>query len=1048
MEVIKIATVAELLVKIGADNQGLRKELAASQRQIKRAFSPEQMAISESVITGASAFTLALGAVGVASVKMAGTMEQNKVAFEKMLGSAEAAEAFLQQLATFAEKTPFDFPGLVASSKKLLAFGFQAQEIIPMMTNIGDAVAGVGGNVEILDRVTLAFGQMKTKGMVSAEEMNQLAEAGIPAWDMLAKTIGTDIPTAMDLAEKKSINADAAIAGMISQMGEKYSGMMDQQSKKVPGILANMQDKAGSIMRDMGEDITEALDLEKKLSEQLEFLDGFAEKVKSSGVKQALLDMVPDTVIIAAIGATSLALTATLLPAIGRVTIAARGMWLAIGGPTGIAIAGASMIIGTLALEANKGGKSIDTMNDSINDGNSYLDSFKGSAEKASEAIGRLNTSGIDGGLSKVGEEIPWFDDWQAAAEKANKKTANSVITPDKKEAAQVIKANAEYALEVEKQNARNMIDLAQKEAEDLERQRGDGMQAIREYWRSREKEDAAGIANIKKYWDKRTAIETGGIDQEIKAINSEIAILNDQINNTADPSQQIDLKKKLLSVTTDLVLKERERSEVLKKNSTLANEDTVNYIEKYASLLESTKKSMKDLARTNVSFGLKGSEKGFAEIENEKTARLQSVKDVVDNWDKGAAEIKKIYGITIEDSINKDQWRAQQENLINKQALDKRKDYLLEGKAFEDDITQARNTGDIAAFAAQLSTEQALLAQDLTGRQAMIDVYYQAWQESHRTTMERNAEILENSKSSFQDFFSSLLTGTATVDEAFNSLLVSVWGNIVDSITEEWVAKITTSIASSLFNIGTKATTEAATVTAGYATQTTAATAYYTAKAAAATAADTAITASATAAMATVATVSAVTATAIAAAWAPAAAMVSLATMGANSAPAMAGITATTTMSAGLAGVAGLPGLATGGPVRGPGTGTSDSVLMWGSSGEYMIQASAVRELGLGTMHMINQGILPGYATGGLVTGPSLSSVSGRYKNAVSLPKTVIEKEYTSNSQEQRPADQYSISIQAWDGPSVDRWMESGGGAKITKYLKRQVRSFAPVGV
>ena len=1048
MEVIKIATVAELLVKIGADNQGLRKELAASQRQIKRAFSPEQMAISESVITGASAFTLALGAVGVASVKMAGTMEQNKVAFEKMLGSAEAAEAFLQQLATFAEKTPFDFPGLVASSKKLLAFGFQAQEIIPMMTNIGDAVAGVGGNVEILDRVTLAFGQMKTKGMVSAEEMNQLAEAGIPAWDMLAKTIGTDIPTAMDLAEKKSINADAAIAGMISQMGEKYSGMMDQQSKKVPGILANMQDKAGSIMRDMGEDITEALDLEKKLSEQLEFLDGFAEKVKSSGVKQALLDMVPDTVIIAAIGATSLALTATLLPAIGRVTIAARGMWLAIGGPTGIAIAGASMIIGTLALEANKGGKSIDTMNDSINDGNSYLDSFKGSAEKASEAIGRLNTSGIDGGLSKVGEEIPWFDDWQAAAEKANKKTANSVITPDKKEAAQVIKANAEYALEVEKQNARNMIDLAQKEAEDLERQRGDGMQAIREYWRSREKEDAAGIANIKKYWDKRTAIETGGIDQEIKAINSEIAILNDQINNTADPSQQIDLKKKLLSVTTDLVLKERERSEVLKKNSTLANEDTVNYIEKYASLLESTKKSMKDLARTNVSFGLKGSEKGFAEIENEKTARLQSVKDVVDNWDKGAAEIKKIYGITIEDSINKDQWRAQQENLINKQALDKRKDYLLEGKAFEDDITQARNTGDIAAFAAQLSTEQALLAQDLTGRQAMIDVYYQAWQESHRTTMERNAEILENSKSSFQDFFSSLLTGTATVDEAFNSLLVSVWGNIVDSITEEWVAKITTSIASSLFNIGTKATTEAATVTAGYATQTTAATAYYTAKAAAATAADTAITASATAAMATVATVSAVTATAIAAAWAPAAAMVSLATMGANSAPAMAGITATTTMSAGLAGVAGLPGLATGGPVRGPGTGTSDSVLMWGSSGEYMIQASAVRELGLGTMHMINQGILPGYATGGLVTGPSLSSVSGRYKNAVSLPKTVIEKEYPSNSQEQRPADQYSISIQAWDGPSVDRWMESGGGAKITKYLKRQVRSFAPVGV
>lgn len=1049
MEVRKIATVAELLVKIGADSQGLRKELAASQRQIKRAFSPEQMAISDSVITGTSAFTVALGAVGVASVKMAGTMEQNKVAFEKMLGSAAAAEAFLQQLATFAEKTPFDFPGLVASSKKLLAFGFQAQEIIPMMTSIGDAVSGVGGNVETLDRVTLAFGQMKTKGMVSAEEMNQLAEAGIPAWEMLAKTIGTDIPTAMDLAEKKSINADAAIAGMISQMGEKYSGMMDQQSKKVPGILANMQDKVGSIMRDMGEDITEALDLEKKLSQQLEFLDGFADKVKSSGIRQALIEMVPDSILIPAIGTISVALTATLLPAIGRVALAAKGMWLAIGGPLGLAVAIGATAIGTLAVQSKRANAESDLMNKIIHDGNSRLLNYSDSANKASESLGRLNSSGIEGGLSKVGEEIPWFDDWQAAAEKAKKKTTSTIITPDKKEAAQVLKANAEYALEVEKQNARNMVDLAQKEAEALERQRGDGMQAIREYWRSRQKEDSAGLDGIKKYWDKRTAIETSGIDQEIKALNSEVSILNDQISNTSDASQQIDLKKKLLQVTTDLTLKERERSEVLKKNSTLANEDTVNYIEKYASLLESTKKSMKDLAQTNVSFGLKGSEKGFAEIENEKTARLQSVKDVVDNWDKGAAEIKKIYGITIEDSVNKDQWRAQQENLINKQALDKRKDYLLEGKAFEDDINQARNTGDIAAFAAQLSTEQALLAQDLTGRQAMIDVYYQAWQESHRTTIERNAEILGNSKSAFQDFFSSLLTGTATIGEAFNSLLVSIWGNIVDSITKEWAAKITTSIASSLSDIGLKGQAEAAAIKARYATQTTAATAYYSAKATAAAAADTAMATSATTALATVTTASTVAAAALATAWAPAAAMVSLATMGANSAPAMAGITATTTMSAGLAGAAaGLPGLATGGPVRGPGTGTSDSVLMWGSHGEYMIQASAVRELGLGTMHMINQGILPGYATGGLVTGPSLSSVGGRYKNAVALPKTITEKETAGNSQEQRPADQYHIRINAADARSFRQMLENGGGAEIARYAKRQVRSFAPVGV
>ncbi|RMH96296.1 phage tail protein, partial [Stutzerimonas nitrititolerans] len=40
--------------------------------------------------------------------------------------------------------------------------------------------------------------------------------------------------------------------------------------------------------------------------------------------------------------------------------------------------------------------------------------------------------------------------------------------------------------------------------------------------------------------------------------------------------------------------------------------------------------------------------------------------------------------------------------------------------------------------------------------------------------------------------------------------------------------------------------------------------------------------------------------------------------------------------------------GFATGGLIRGPGTGTSDSILMYGSNGEYMIKAAAVRKLGL----------------------------------------------------------------------------------------------------
>jgi hypothetical protein len=71
--------------------------------------------------------------------------------------------------------------------------------------------------------------------------------------------------------------------------------------------------------------------------------------------------------------------------------------------------------------------------------------------------------------------------------------------------------------------------------------------------------------------------------------------------------------------------------------------------------------------------------------------------------------------------------------------------------------------------------------------------------------------------------------------------------------------------------------------------------------------------------------------------------------------------------------------GYASGGMVRGPGTGTSDSILARLSAGEFVMRAAAVNRLGAGFMSAINgfadggmvmpsRGI-PSFANGGLVT-------------------------------------------------------------------------------
>jgi hypothetical protein len=53
---------------------------------------------------------------------------------------------------------------------------------------------------------------------------------------------------------------------------------------------------------------------------------------------------------------------------------------------------------------------------------------------------------------------------------------------------------------------------------------------------------------------------------------------------------------------------------------------------------------------------------------------------------------------------------------------------------------------------------------------------------------------------------------------------------------------------------------------------------------------------------------------------------------------------------------------------IRGPGSGTSDSILMWGSNGEYMQRKAAVDYYGVDFMNALNSLRVPKYATGGPV--------------------------------------------------------------------------------
>lgn len=198
-----------------------------------------QMTKAGAVIAGMGA---AITGVGVVLVKEAAKFEQYGVAFETMLGSAEQATKTLAELKDFAKKTPFNLEELVDGSKRLMAYGMEANELIPTLQMLGNITAGVGR--EKLPQLILAFGQVKAATRLTGMELRQFSETGVPMLDALAKKFGKTAREIQDMVSSGDISygdVKQALVEMTTE-GGKFFNLMEKQSLTAAGKFSNLQD--------------------------------------------------------------------------------------------------------------------------------------------------------------------------------------------------------------------------------------------------------------------------------------------------------------------------------------------------------------------------------------------------------------------------------------------------------------------------------------------------------------------------------------------------------------------------------------------------------------------------------------------------------------------------------------------------------------------------------------------------------------------------------------------------------------------------------------
>lgn len=197
--------------------------------------------------TGAAVgFTIVneLRAGAAAWINYASKLESTKIAFTTMLGSAQRATDHLKELQAFAIKTPFQFEELIDASQRMQALGFEAEQVIPVLTDVGNAVAAAGGGAERLDRVVLALSQMQSKGRVATQEMNQLAEAGIPGWRILEQQLGKSRAELVKMVEQGEVSAKVFLDAFQKFSQQNFGGLMEKQAKTFTGAMSNIKDAA------------------------------------------------------------------------------------------------------------------------------------------------------------------------------------------------------------------------------------------------------------------------------------------------------------------------------------------------------------------------------------------------------------------------------------------------------------------------------------------------------------------------------------------------------------------------------------------------------------------------------------------------------------------------------------------------------------------------------------------------------------------------------------------------------------------------------------
>jgi tape measure domain-containing protein len=180
------------------------------------------------------------------AIEFSETLQDAAVAFNYLFqDSTQSADAFLNALKSMALVSPLDTTDLTAASRKLMAMGFSAEATVPTLQILTDTAAVFSNSAadmsDQIDHIALAFGQMIASGKVSAQELRQLYNAGLPIYELLSEGLGITLEQAKNIGDL-GVDATSAVFAVLQELQQRYEGAAEALSHTLSGSISRIQE--------------------------------------------------------------------------------------------------------------------------------------------------------------------------------------------------------------------------------------------------------------------------------------------------------------------------------------------------------------------------------------------------------------------------------------------------------------------------------------------------------------------------------------------------------------------------------------------------------------------------------------------------------------------------------------------------------------------------------------------------------------------------------------------------------------------------------------